>query len=409
MKTPQNNELGTRLRAARKIAGLSLEDLAGKMGGIVSRQALSKYEQGEMNPGPQVRNSLSRVLNIDSAPDLRTPVLYSKPTTYSSQLPPEHSMRLKDREELYTSVYFNALDAPPQSPTLSSAPRAPWSQFDQAPISEASIQFRERRRLSAKRLTALRYRLADYVRRLKEVELLLGTRSEFKNPLRERDLSSLDGIERAASELRQAWGQGTAPIVNLLGLIESKGIDVLETDDGEEFDGLSARIGQKSVIVVNRAFPDDRMRFTAAHELAHILCSLPKGESAESLCHAFAAALLLPEAALKKALIRPGRKITLGELTEIKQTYGLSLQAIMYRAHSLAFVSDRQLRHVRETFKANGWAKKEPADYNGRERATRLRRLLNYAVAENIIDTASAARLAGLPQSEIEKDTSLVF
>jgi hypothetical protein len=73
------------------------------------------------------------------------------------------------------------------------------------------------------------------------------------------------------------------------------------------------------------------------------------------------------------------------------------------------FKFQNPLRHFREAFKANGWGKKEPADYHGRERATRLRRLLNCAVAENIIDTASAARLAGIPQSEMEKDTSLVF
>ena len=53
---------GVRLRAARKMAGLSMEDLAGKLGGLVTKQAISKYEQGQMMPSPEVLERLVEVL-----------------------------------------------------------------------------------------------------------------------------------------------------------------------------------------------------------------------------------------------------------------------------------------------------------------------------------------------------------
>ena len=40
--------VGARLKLARKKAGLSLRDLAHAIGGLVSAQALSKYERDEM-------------------------------------------------------------------------------------------------------------------------------------------------------------------------------------------------------------------------------------------------------------------------------------------------------------------------------------------------------------------------
>ena len=55
---------GQRLRAARKMAGLSMEDLAGKLGGMVTKQAIGKYETGQMMPSPEVLAKLVEVLKI---------------------------------------------------------------------------------------------------------------------------------------------------------------------------------------------------------------------------------------------------------------------------------------------------------------------------------------------------------
>jgi transcriptional regulator with XRE-family HTH domain len=62
-KAPET-PFGMRLRAARKMAGMSMEDLAARLGGRVTKQAISKYETGQMMPSPEVLEKLVEVLKI---------------------------------------------------------------------------------------------------------------------------------------------------------------------------------------------------------------------------------------------------------------------------------------------------------------------------------------------------------
>ena len=53
------NEFGVRLHSARKMAGMSMDALALKAGAVVSKQAISKYEKGLINPGSEVLLALA--------------------------------------------------------------------------------------------------------------------------------------------------------------------------------------------------------------------------------------------------------------------------------------------------------------------------------------------------------------
>src|SRR5271156_4785819 len=55
---------GDRLKLARKRAGLSLRDLANRIGNDVSAQAISKYESGKMFPSSSVLVALGRALDV---------------------------------------------------------------------------------------------------------------------------------------------------------------------------------------------------------------------------------------------------------------------------------------------------------------------------------------------------------
>src|SRR5712692_7060870 len=66
--------IGQRLKQLRLARGLSLEALAAEMGGIVTKQALGKYEQGKTRPSPIVLNTLATALGVQSA------YLWSEPT-----------------------------------------------------------------------------------------------------------------------------------------------------------------------------------------------------------------------------------------------------------------------------------------------------------------------------------------
>lgn len=336
-----------RLRIARKMAGLSLEDLSRKIGRRVTRQALSKYEKGLMSPSPVIFNLLEDVL------DFRHRALPLPVNTISS------------------------------------------------------LNFRRSAPLSKKNVDALKSLALEYLARYEELERLLGRVIPFKNPLPGADIRTVDEIEKAAVAVRNCWNLGLAPIGNFLEVLESNGIKVFEIRGMEgikHFDGLAARSDRGFVIALNMNRPPDRIRFTAAHELAHILCGFDGEDGKERLCHVFAGALLLPRPALEHELVHRRRKITLWELGAIKEKYGISLQALMHRSRDLNLVTSRHLRDFMETVKKNDWSITEPVAYRGKEETARFKRLLNYAVAEKIIDMNQAAAFAGTTEAKLRKE-----
>lgn len=66
MNARNDTERGRRIRQARERAGMSQEALAERLG--VSRQAVSKWEVGASEPGPENLRALSGLLKIDVLP-----------------------------------------------------------------------------------------------------------------------------------------------------------------------------------------------------------------------------------------------------------------------------------------------------------------------------------------------------
>jgi Zn-dependent peptidase ImmA (M78 family)/DNA-binding XRE family transcriptional regulator len=337
---PKNKALidfGNRLRSARKMAGLSMEELAKKAGGVVTKQSISKYENGMMKPSSDVLIRLASALEV-------------KPEFF----------------------------------------------FRHTKIELSSMQFRKRAKLPAKVIESIKERTIDFLERYIELESILGIQEKFVNPLLNYSITNLQDVENAALKLRNVWELGLSPITNLLELLEENAIRVYEVQNIDDFDGLSARVGDLHVIVINKDLSTDRIRFTAAHELAHILCKFPKGSQKEKSCHAFAGAFLLPKAILERELMKKREQITLWELEEIKQIYGISMQAIVKRAHMLGIVSDFYCRNFLVMLNQKGWKKKEPVEYKGREEAIRFKQLLHYGVSEEIITLSRGAELANM-------------
>lgn len=427
---------GVRLKAARKMAGLSMEDLANRLGGMVTKQAIGKYEKGRMMPSPEVLERLFEVLDKatwgasplkEADVELAQPRLMMNSVVIRDEgsMAPLHFRRKRLLSGLLNrSVEPSAVELSAKEPERSSEflccivtdnmasladRRANYAPAREALAGPDKIRFREGEKLPAKSASALRYRLADYLERYMGLESLLGQTVEFENPVAGRPMRTSEEVEAAAAAVRRSWELGSGPVVNLLGLLEDKGVRVFETTGIEGFEGLSGAFGPVPFVAVSRDLPVDRVRFTAAHELAHLLCRFPDREGAEALCHAFAGAFLLPKAAVEKAFGAPRRKFTLGELSEVKATFGISLQAIMYRAKGLGLVSDRQFRAFRETVNARGWAVTEPMEYTGMEKGTRFRRLVHYAVAADILDIERAAQVAGVPASELKDEMGDIF
>lgn len=346
------NKFGERLKSARKMAGLSMENLAEKTGSIVTKQAIGKYEKGQMNPSGDVLFTLSRALGVK--PD-----------------------------------YF----------------------FRPQKVSLGELEFRKRSKLSRKEEESIKHRTLDFLERYLEIEDILDLKLFFENPIQGNAVKNLADVEFTARELRRKWGLGDSPIPNLMELLEDKGIRIYEIETGENFHGISAWSGSVPVMAVRAQDDLLRKRFTIAHELGHMLLHFPQSKdknASEKLCHGFAGAFILPENVIKDELGERRSKIVLFELKKLKGIYGISIQAIMARAHQLNIISDHTYRNFWITANRQGWRTQEPGEYLGKEHANRFDQLVYHAAAEDVITFSKAAELLNVPLSDFRKAIQIV-
>lgn len=214
-----------RMKQLRLARGLSLEALAAEMGGLVTKQALSKYEHGKALPSRNVLNKLAAALNVKAAylwrePDIAvTFVAYRK----KSRLP-------KREQEKIESFVRQSLEE--------------------------------------------RVQLQNLIQQHNRVDLpIQGLRVKL-----EQD------AERAAEDLRDRWHLGLDSIASVVNILEDHHIHVLEMDASEKFDGVSAlaydgKEVKAAAVVTRRGIAGERQRLNLAHELGHLVLVVYKRQS----------------------------------------------------------------------------------------------------------------------------------
>ena len=244
------------------------------------------------------------------------------------------------------------------------------------------------------------------------MEDLLGLRSvEWHSPREApypvvHDISEAD---HAAGSLRDHWSLGNDPIPNIVELLEEQGIKVLAVDS-VKIDGLTARARRTGksplpVIVVNANDWRERQYFTLAHELGHLVMEVAARLNEEKAAHRFAGAFLMPADALWAKIGKRRTSVSLGELLELKQVFGASVQAITYRCKDLGIFNESLFRRLFNAFTRYGWRTppyKEPYARKG-ERPKRFERLTFRVLAEGIVSESKAAELLGVSVYELNQ------
>jgi Zn-dependent peptidase ImmA (M78 family) len=118
--------------------------------------------------------------------------------------------------------------------------------------------------------------------------------------------------------------------------------------------------GATPVIMVAATTAGDRRRFSVAHEMWHLVLHQNPQEAPHALerqADMFAEAFLLPAGAMRGALAPP---ITLTTLANLKARWGVSLQALIRRAHTLEIITPSQYRSLHAQLGARGWRTQEP-------------------------------------------------
>lgn len=342
-----------KLKAARLMAGLSQKELSEKMN--LSKQAISKYENGLMFPDSSALIQLTIILNRKADYFFRT----------------------------------------------------------QKTILE-KVDFRKKNRLSGKKLASLKAQIIDKLERYLELESLLGYDDIFVNPIQNRIIESVNDVENAVDILLQKWNLGLNPVPNFIELLENKGIKVVEIQGNNDFDGLSAYVDDViPVIVINSEQHIVRKRFTILHELGHLLLSIPESFSItekEKFCNRFAGAMLIPKSQIKKELGIKRKNISINELVELKEYYGISIAALIYRAKDLNIISETIANRFWKLRNQNIHLKNEIGfgNYEGKEHSGRFEQLLYKAIAEEMISLNKAAILADVEVNIIKNNLELV-
>lgn len=226
---------------------------------------------------------------------------------------------------------------------------------------------------------------------------------DFKMPekLVESDSEEvLSQIESIASMLRRYWEVGFGPVDNLQLLLESNGIIVTGFKDvDEKIDAFSQRISTKehgTVFMIALAIGDKpkcRLNFDMAHELGHILLhnwddsneTLSKDEfnALEKQANMFASAFLMPRESFGRDVVPYSTKVEY--YRSLKKKWGVSMQAMMYRARQLGIISANQFQYMMRIVSAKGWRTSEPGDVPGRLNDTIFQAALDVLIEGNIL------------------------
>ena len=159
------------------------------------------------------------------------------------------------------------------------------------------------------------------------------------------------------------------------------------------------------MIVVNQAWPGERQRLALARELAHMSLAISPGVSGRIAARRFAGAFLMPAETLRAEIGARRKRVAWGELLALKQVFGVTLSALVYRCRDLRVFGRSLSRRLLDELSAQGWRKPPYAEPGGLagEESGRLERLCCRAVEEDVLSQSRAAELLGIPVDSLHR------
>lgn len=258
-----------------------------------------------------------------------------------------------------------------------------------------SLLFRASKRLSARHQVSARrwgeISLEAYRRLAEQVELPVLRLPRFPGVPDPAD---------AAQATRAALGLSPdSPIKNLVRTVERAGVVVLDLPvKAEQKEAFSFWHGDGLEVPVIGLFQQrsgDRLRFSLAHELGHLVMPGTFSQDPEAKANAFASELLLPATAIRQVVAPP---VTLSDLAALKPIWGVSVQALVMRCRSLGLLSERQYRYLFERIGWLGWRRREPPELDVPvERPRAFRQMAEMLYGDPIDIRRLAARLSLSP------------
>ena len=228
-------------------------------------------------------------------------------------------------------------------------------------VGETSLFYRKRASMTVKDLSILESKISILSKGIDELMESINI-PELRIPSVEPSVDN--SPQEIAYKVRNFLDVPAGPIDKIVSLLEKNGVIVmfLDVDDMEKFDGLTMfTMNQAPVIWINRNIPNDRKRFSLAHELGHLVMhlrsdNLEKSEEQKELeANEFAGEFLMPKSQCKVDLF----KLKYKDLGMKKYYWKVSKAAIIYRAKELKCISEETARYLYVTLGRYGERKNE--------------------------------------------------
>lgn len=247
----------------------------------------------------------------------------------------------------------------------------------QTPIS--SFYYRKRQTMQKKHLAELEAKL-DILRISVDRLLDIVDIPEFNLPFFdiEHVADKRHAAEEVARKMREFLKIPKGPIANLVEILEKNGIIVYFFKDvNDKFDGITLFSDKaQPILFINENIPNDRKRFTIAHELGHLVLhirtiqDLDRDEEKEA--NQFASEFLMPEIEIRSAL----NYLNLNKIALLKDYWLVSKSAIIRRALELNVIDRNKYTYFNIELSRRGEKKLEKG-FVSLERPTIIKHIIS--------------------------------
>jgi len=163
-----------------------------------------------------------------------------------------------------------------------------------------------------------------------------------------------------ARELRMLWQIPRGPVPNLVEQVEAAGIVVLLVEFlPDKVDGVTVRNppGGPDFVCLNPVYPWDRLRWTLAHELGHLIMHQSDvSEEAEDEADEFASEFLMPADQIRGHF----QALSINSLMQLKPRWRVSMQSLLRRATDIGAIKKPHATRLWRSISSRGWRKSEP-------------------------------------------------
>lgn len=263
-------------------------------------------------------------------------------------------------------------------------------------VGSACLYHRKRQSMPVRELRVIQARVN--IVRIQMAKLIRGVDIESENIFPRLDIEEYEsGPEEIATLVRKTWRLPSGPIPHMVNAIEDAGGVVFCWPFGNrKLDAISQCMpGLPPLFFVNSQAPNDRVRFSLAHELGHVIMHRVPTPDQEREADRFASEFLMPAKDIAPFL----RPLTVQKAAALKPFWKVSMAALIKRSFDLGKIGESYYRKLFTQLGKFNYRTSEPVELPAEE-PTILRDIIGVHLKDHHYSTQELANMLALHENE---------